>query len=425
MKTAGIKAAALICTAALCMPFAACGKQGKSGGQTVQAADLTKDIKPQSVTDTAPDEQFCAGQTAFALHLMQETLKEDSENVLISPYSVMQALAMTANGAKGETLSQMEQVLGGIPVGSLNGYLHKQRSLLPDTDECRFRDANSVWFRDDASRLTMQQDFLQTTADYYGADAFKAPFDDSTLNDVNNWISDRTAGRIPKMLDRIGQEDVIYLVNAVVFDAKWESPYDGEEFSSVEFTALNGKTQTANMMFFDEYTYLSDVHATGFVKPYQGGQYAFAALLPEEGLSVTDYVAGLTPESLRETLTCAQHTAVDAGLPAFSYDFDAELSPMLKSMGMTDAFDPDIADLTGMASSSNGNIYISQVLHKTHIDVNTEGTSAAAATVVTACDSCALPEDVKHVTLDRPFLYMIIDTENSLPVFMGVLTELP
>ena len=392
------------------------------GGNTVPSTNLTADIQPQTVSAAEPDELFCTGQTAFALSLLQETVSE--ENLLLSPYSVMQALAMTANGADGETRTQMEQVLGGLPMETLNPYLYTMRSQQPNTEHYKLLTANSVWIRNDAERIRVKPDFLQTNADYYGADAYNAPFDNSTVSDINQWCSDHTDGMIPELLNRIEDEAVMYLINAVLFDSKWARPYTSEP-RDCNFTAQNGTNQTAQMMYSDEHLYLEDANATGFMKRYEGGQYAFAALLPEEGMSAADYIAGLTAESLRDTLTNPQSCEVRAGLPAFSYDYDTELSDALKAMGMPLAF-TDSADFTRMADTESDSLYISGVLHKTHIDVNTEGTRAAAVTAVEVYTSEAIAtEEPKYVILDRPFLYMILDTETCLPIFVGVLNEIP
>ncbi len=410
----------------LCAGLTGCGKQESDtpAGQTVQAADLTEEIKPQNVTGADPDEPFCAAQTAFALKLMQETVKKQQNNVLISPYSVMQALAMTANGANGNTLTQMEQALGGMPVSDLNPYLLTQRTNQPNTDTCKLLCANSLWIRDEGDRIKAEPDFLQTNVDYYGAPAYLRPFDQSTADEINAWCSEHTDQMIPQMLDEIQPTDVMYLINAVVFDAKWEQKYTNEP-TDRDFTAADGSTQTAQMMYSDESVYLEDAHAVGFMKPYEGGRYVFAALLPEEGLSVTDYLAGLTPDALRETLTAAQDCDVSAGIPEFSYDFDTEMSEQLSAMGMAGAFDEG-ADFSRMAKTASGELFIDKVLHKTHIEVDTEGTKAAAVTAISMSDECeaVLPE-VKYVILDRPFLYMIVDTETDLPVFMGILTDIP
>jgi len=427
MENKRIRFAALLCAAALCVPMTSCGKKDEEKPAVqIQGTDLSKDIQPQNVNGMEISETFCEGQTAFALNLMQQSMKENRSNVLVSPYSIVQALGMTANGAKGETLAQMEQTIGGVPVQDLNGYLLTQRKNQPDDEFCRLLTANSVWLRDEKDRLSVQQSFLQTLTDYYNAEAFKAPFDESTLKDINSWVDKNTEHMIPQILDEIKEETVMYLINAVTFDGKWAVKYDTEP-CDYEFTSSDGRIQTAQMMFSDESRYLSDDHAEGFLKYYQGGKYAFAALMPEENLSVYDYTASLTPASLRSVLKNAENTTVTAGLPQFSYDYGAELSETLKAMGMTAAFDPEAADLSAMGTSANGNMYIGRVIHKTHIDVDTEGTKAAAATVVEVNDECAAEDPVerKTVILDRPFLYMILDTENNLPVFMGILTEIP
>ena len=420
MKISKIRKTALLLAAVSCVPLASCGKN--SGGKTAQAVDLTDQIQPQQVSGTVTDESFRAAQTAFALNLMQKTVQENQGNVLISPYSVMQALAMAANGANGETLTQMEQALGGIPIEELNKYLLSQRESQPNTNQCKLLNANSIWFRDDKNAIEVKQDFLQTNKNYYGANVYKEPFNQETVNHINRWCSDHTDKMIPKLLNEISGDSVMYLINAVLFDAKWESPYR-EEPAEYEFQAVDGSTQKAKMMLSDEFTYLSDDHAAGFVKPYADGKYAFAALLPEKGMSVQDYIAGLTPESLQHTLNHPEICSVSTGLPQFSYDFDTEMSDSLKAMGMQQAF-TDNADLSRIGTAPDGNLCLGKVLHKTHIAVDTNGTKAAAVTAVEV-NSCAAAEDTKHVFLNRPFLYMILDTETNLPVFMGTLAEIP
>lgn len=400
-----------------------------SCGTVTQAADLAAEIQPQTVTGRAPDDAFLAAQTGFALTLLQHTISADSgENLLISPYSVMQALAMTANGAAGNTLAEMEQSLGGVPMDALNEYLYKWRTGQPDLAGCKLKTANSIWFRDAAERLRVLPEFLQTDADYYNAAAYKSPFDDSTVEAINNWCSDNTDGMIPELIGEIDEKQVMYLINAVVFDAEWETTFSEDDVREHDFTACDGNVQTAQMMYSDnEYRYLQDDHAEGFLRDYKGGRYAFAALLPEEGLSLEAYIAGLTPETLRDTLTSPQHIETHIGIPEFSYDYDAELSDALKAMGMEQAF-TEGADFSRMAELTGDDyLYIGGVLHKTHIEVDPRGTKAAAVTSVEMnfSEDCDFEPQYKTVILNRPFLYMIVDTETMLPVFAGVLNQIP
>lgn len=386
--------------------------------QPQEIVNLTADIKSAEVEGKDADETFIDGQTDFALELLKNTVSE-KENVLVSPYSVVQALAMTGNGADGITKEEFENVIGGgIDFDELNKYLYTQRTGQPNDDKCKLLTANSVWTRNDDERISPYPEFLQKVVDYYSAELFKAPFDEETVKEVNKWVDTNTDHMIPKIVNEIDPETVMMLINAVTFDAKWRSPYYKEDVWKYDFTNYNGTVQQAEMMFSDEYSYLEDENATGFYKYYQGGRYAFAALLPNEDISVTDYVNSLTPESLHNVLSNPQEDYIRAGLPKFSYDYGKELSEILADMGMPSAF--DYADFSKLAPQS---IFISKVIHKTHIDVFEEGTRAAAVTVVEANDGCPAPPE-KEIILDRPFVYCIVDTETYLPVFMGTLMNL-
>ena len=357
--------------------------------------------------------------TDFAVELLQNT--DGGGNLLLSPISVLSALAMTANGAAGETKAQIEETLG-LPVEELNAYLQSYAGALPESKEARCSLANSVWFRDDAGRLTVEQAFLDACADYYGADLFRAPFDETTLADLNAWVSDRTDGRIPTILDRIPDSAMVYLVNALAFDGQWASVYRENQIHEGTFTAEDGAAQPAQLMYSQEYAYLEGGLATGFLKYYAGGTYAFAALLPNEGVTLEDYIASLTGEGLRDTLTSAQQVAVEAAIPQFTAQYGVELSGILSGLGMADAFDASRADFSAMGTSPDGPLYISRVLHKTFLTLDAQGTRAAAATVVEVESGSTAPG--RMVCLDRPFLYLLVDCEANLPLFIGVVRSL-
>ena len=228
---------------------------------------------------------------------------------------------------------------------------------------------------------------------------------------------------IEDILDEIPSDAVMYLVNALAFEADWESEYQEHQVRDGVFHAEDGD-KTAQMMYGDEQTYLSGEGFTGFMKPYKGGRYAFAALLPDEGVGLDGLVSSLSGEALISMLANAEGAAVETAMPSFSSEYDAELSGTLKALGMADAFDGERADFTGMGHSTLGNIYINRVLHKTFIDVTPLGTRAGAATVVEMnAESAAIPpEEPKSVILDRPFLYMIVDTQYNIPLFIGAMT---
>ena len=395
----------------------------------LKAVNLGASVQSETVEGKQLDQNFITAQTGFYLDILKHAEKTSpEENVLVSPYSVMQALAMTANGADSQTRSEMESALGGIALDDLNQYLYTQRVNQPNNEKCKLSTANSIWYRQDGNNLNISQNFLQTNANYYAADAFPAPFDDSTVKDINTWVDQKTDHMINKLIDNIADDVMLYLINAVAFDGKWIDQYDIFSVHEKEFTALDGSAQTVDMMYSDdENYYLEDENATGFYKYYQGGRYAFAALLPNEGVSVDDYVSGLTADSLHQTLANPERIETHTAIPKFSYDYDILLNDTLQDMGMQTAFEPHYADFSDMAALPDGrNLYIGRVLHKTHIEMTEAGTKAAAVTAVEVCAESAIevPPQYKTVYLDRPFVYMIVDTENYLPVFMGTVKSI-
>lgn len=398
--------------------FAGCAGQ-------VSAAELTAGITANKVSGKSADDKFTKSQFEFYAKLFKACVKErKNESVFISPLSVQLALAMTGNGASGETKKQMEKLLGGaIPLEELNEYLYSYVNSLGSADEYKVKIANSIWLRDDESRLQAEKDFLQKCCDYYSAEVFKAPFDSQAVKDMNSWVSDKTDGMIKEIIDKISSESIMFLLNGVMFDAVWNEPYMNGVVSSGTFTSVSGEQRIVNMMPSGENIYLEDENATGFMKDYKDGKYAFAALLPNENININDYVESLTGEKISAILGNAKNEMVSVKIPKFTCEFDMSLKDVLSDMGMEQAFDETKADFSKMAKSSEGNIFIGDVFHKTFITVDEQGTKAGAVTRVEVKDTAAATQ-VKEVFLDRPFVYMIIDKTNNLPIFMGVLADI-
>ncbi len=388
----------------------------------VASMDLMASVTARSHPDAVPAGEAPAAAADFAVRLLQAGMSGE-ENTLLSPLSVLCALSMTANGADGDTRSQMEAVLG-MPVEELNTALRSWSAALPAEETCRLELANAIWFTDDP-RFTVSQDFLQTNADWYGAGAYRSPFDQGTCGEINAWVQEHTGGMIDGILDSIPADAVMYLVNALAFDGQWAKTYEAHQLREGQFTAADGRVLPAELMWSVEKRFLQDEKAVGFVKPYEGGRYGFAALLPEEGVSLTDYAASLTGKKLTEMLEGAREVKVNAALPKFTSDYKAELSEVLAGMGMPLAFDRDLADFSLLGSWENGNLSIDKVIHKTHISVDERGTEAAASTAVGMVrTTAAIVEETREVILDRPFLYLIVDLENNVPVFIGTVNEL-
>lgn len=391
----------------------------------IQAANMMQSFEAGEVDGKTPDQAFIDAQMNFALSLFQGSAeKSGDKNMLISPLSVMLALAMTANGADGETRAEMEALLGGsLTLEELNAYLYGYVQALPCDEKYKVSIANSIWFREDEEAITVEKDFLQTNADYYGAAAYKAPFDDQTVKDINNWVDQNTDGMIKKIVDEIDPSTVMYLINALVFDAEWGLPYCEDDVWDGTFHAIKGEERTVEMMRSEEDIYLDDGSATGFIKRYTGGKYSFVALLPNEGMDLYDYINALTAETLSATLSNAQDAPVIATMPKFSYDYELEMVELLSDMGMASAFG-SVADFSKMGQSAYGNLFIGSVLHKTFITVDERGTKAGAVTSVEVNEESGPPTEIYTVTLDRPFVYLIIDEQTDLPIFMGAVTDI-
>jgi len=188
------------------------------------------------------------------------------------------------------------------------------------------------------------------------------------------------------------------------------------------FTRADGTAETVSLMHSSESVYLHDENTAGFLKYYKNANYAFCALLPDEGIEIWDYAASMTGEKFRNLMDSAMGGYdITAAIPKFESEYDVEMSNILKTMGMTDAFDGGSADFTGLGTSPMGNIYISRVLHKTYISVDEKGTKAAAVTAVEAVAE-SIPEQ-RTVICDRPFVYAVIDTQTKLPLFIGTVME--
>ena len=382
----------------------------------VQAKDLMNDIEKTEVKGKEPNQKFLSSQFDFAVELLQNVHKSQ-ENTLLSPLSLTLALSMTANGASGESLKQMEEVLGkGIPMEEMNAYLLGLTSSLSKEKGARADIANSIWFH---QNLAVKREFLQINANYYNAAAYQSEFNDVTLEEINHWVKKNTDGMIEKIIDRISPQDRMYLINAIIFDGKWESKYQKSDLFDGVFHGANGNDQKVTMMHSDENLYISDSNASGFIKPYEGGQYSFAAIVPKEEITIDDYLSALTGNDLSNLISQAKKAGVSVTIPKFEQEYKSNLSDTLIAMGMEDIFGDD-ADLSRI--SDNRELCVSEVLHKTYLSLDENGTRAAAVSSV-GIKEMAIVQNYS-VTLDRPFLYMILDNNTSLPLFVGIANNL-
>ena len=395
--------------------------------------------QPEDLDPAEVKQQGNEAMRQFSAELLKSSV-ESGKNTFVSPFSVMAALSMTSNGAKGDTLTEMEQTLGAKR-SVLNAYFKDYVANTPsfktettyygwgESEEIVYGGmdiANSLWYNNNGMHNKLHPNFVSDALKYYNAEVFATPFGSESVDALNSWINEKTHEMIPHMVDEMPDEALLYLVNTIAFQASWQKCYDSQfNVYDSTFTDDSGKKSPIELMCSEEPLYLKDgEYADGFMKEYAGNRYAFAAFLPKEGTKLTDYVKNLTGERLEKALRPDTHTYqyVEASLPKFKVEYDDKLSDNLKAMGMPSAFVNGKANFLRMVEPGAVSPFIDEVLHKTFIEVNESGTKAAAVTVV-AMEDGATPDPPKTITicLDRPFVYMIVDTENNLPVFIGAM----
>lgn len=410
----------LLLISVMLLNFTGCAVQAK-------ACDLMEGITPSDNSFADFDGTDYYGIAKEKMAKLFNKSYTSGENVLISPLSIFYALGMTTNGAVGDTKTELEQALFGDEIEKINPMFSLLNNNFKNDSFGNISIANSIWYRNNKDRFQIKEDFLQKNADFYGAGAYSAPFDDSTLSDINSWVKDKTNGLIDNIIDNINPNTVMYLINAIAFEGKWEEPYKEHNISDGKFTTSNGVSQDVKMMYSKEGGYIQSPNALIFNKPYSGNRFSFRAILPNEDIGVDKYLEMMPNEEFEFAFARGLDDAeVVTYIPKFKQEYDVSLLEVLKSMGVKKAFDDILADFSAMGSSSRGNLYIGEVKHKTYIDVDENGTKAGAVTNVDMRDKCAAPEMTEPMTirLDRPFIYMIYENETGLPLFIGVVNSI-
>lgn len=412
MKKRLIKLIALVMCAAMLTGCAASGGV-KNLTDGVNAADVTL----PEVTDYTMIGDLGAG-------LMQYAAAQEAENPVLSPLSAYLCLAMLMPGANENTKAEFEKILGADwdYVSALAADIAAQLEKTGGSTKLDL--ANSIWTDDD--KAVIEEEWLKTVKAYFGPDIYSADLpSDGALKAINKWVNDKTNGMIPKLHDENYDKDTIMvLLNALYMKAEWAHKFVGNYTNDREFTKADGSAVTVPFMnMYEAYeSYIKTEDAEGIMLPYDDGRLAFIALKPDSG-DARGYAASLTGAKLKELIAAAKaDTFVTVNMPKFSTGYSVYLTDALKAMGMTDAFDPFLADLSGAGRGVDGPLYISYVFQRVKVDVDEEGTEAAAVTEIATAEGCALPaEEPIVLTFDKPFVYAIVDTETGVPLFAGVM----
>ncbi len=402
------------------------GNVNKSTNVIKGDPDLKTEINLNEVSETKFDKnQMDQKYRRYCLDIFSRTVKDygTDENVMISPASIMMALDMVAAGAKGETLKQLTDLFaeGQGPLEQ-QAYASALMDRINESENVEFSCANAVW-----SNKTLLGDSVNLEYIDYIQDTFKAEYNVSEFNsktpaEINSWVDKHTDHMIKEVIRSLEPSTVMVLVNAISFDGKWADPYEEDQVRSGDFRTSDGKTVSVDFLHGTETAYYETEKATGFLKYYKGGEYAFLAILPtDENISANEFVKNFTAEDYEKFIESEnKEYEVITKLPKFNSDFEFTMNDTLENLGASDAFHAETADLSGIAGTK-GDLYISKVIHKTHIEVDADGTKAAAVTAVTLdAGSCIeFEQEFRYVECDRPFAYAIVDTTTMAPVFIG------
>ena len=394
--------------------LAACGASDPTSPSTQAAPALTS--LPRNLTDAERSVLSATNAFSFSLWKQVNSTRKDS-NVFVSPLSASFSLGMALNGAANQTFDEMRSALhfGGASIADIDGGYKSLMSLLTSLDKSvTMNVANSIWYRKD---FPFNQGFLDDGANYFGASIKPLDFNDASgsMSAINGWVNARTNGKIPTIVDQIDPANVMFLINAIYFKGSWRTKFDAAATIDAPFHAAAGD-QNARLMHREakiSYTETSAFQAVDL--PYGDSAFAMTIVLPKPGSSVESLASSLDA-SVLQSVTNSLHTAqIDLFMPKVKLSFTRNLIPDLQSLGMSVPF-TDHADFTRM-STRGRELDISQVRHKTYVDINEEGTEAAAVTSTGISVTSAPVATTMRV--DRPFIFVIRERLSGTMLFMG------
>ena len=377
---------------------------------------------PREINISKTTAEIIQSDNDFGLAMFQKVISLDteSENIFVSPTSIALALAMTFNGASGDTKTAMENALRktGFTAEEINTSYKSLISALVSVDpKVLLEIANSIWYREGFNVL---KEFVSINQEYYDAQVRSLDFDDpGAPGTINSWVTDKTHGKIDKIVEEIGDDVVMYLINAIYFKGIWQYEFNKDNTSDGSFNLDNGSTVTVPMMKqVTAFRYMNNDVFSMAELPYGQGNYSMLVMLPQDGRSADDIVAELTPGNWDEWIGALTERNIDLQLPKFTFEYKNELNDELEAMGMGVAF-------TGQADFSKingtGDLFISKVLHKSFVEVNEEGTEAAAVTSVEIVLTSAGPgPQYTAFHVNHPFIFAIREKSTGTIVFMGL-----
>ena len=404
-----------------------CGGSGDTSSNFPGRINPTPDAVSRATKNltTGKAKTVTAATNAFGFSLFQELAKKESgKNLFVSPASVAMALSMTFNGAEGGTKTAMEKALGiaGLSERELNDANKDLRTVLAAPDKgVTLEVANSLWGK---QGIEFKREFLGKNEDFYGAKVSTLDFaKEESVDAINVWVSDATQKKITQIIDKIPPQMAMYLINAVYFKGSWQNPFDAKNTNPREFTVFDGKKKTVPMMQrHGEYEYQKTDKFQMVRVPYGTGRLGMFVMLPEAKTPVTEVVKQLSGKNWDTWMTKFKKIDGTVALPKFKLEYSASLKDTLIALGMGEAFEEGKANFKGIADEPP--LFVSDVNHKTFVEVNEEGTEAAAVTdVAVGVTSAPIEKETFEFIANRPFVYAIVDKQTGSILFLGVMGD--
>lgn len=385
------------------------------------SVNLMEGIKPNNEIGVMRqmDEKFNQAILNFTWNMFKESSSNEG-NLMISPISAYFALAMAANGADGDTKTEMMKALSieNVPLDDLNKGLNAWMNTITKDRIAKFSITNSIWYREG---FKANKDFLQTNADYYSAYIRSLDFTQKSAPDtINRWVKEATNDKIDRIVGEINDDLVMYIINAIYFNGDWKYEFSANKTRKETFNAPGGKVETDFMSRRGKMDYLEFNGITGVILPYLDEQFAFVGLLPEEGEAPKDIINNLTVLDLINLMKNKEEKNIELSIPKFEVSYEDSLINELSNIGMNLPFEPYSADFSKMNESGEKDLFIGEIKHKTYIRVDEKGTEAAAVTSI-GVEATSMPVELPRLTFDRPFVYGIVDVTTGIPLFIGIM----
>lgn len=415
-KLSGVLALILAATAAV--SAAGCA-QNNSGGSTSQSGssgeemtefkDLLDGVEINDDTDGMIDEKkIDTVYTDFAVRFAQNADKT-GESMFVSPISAAYGLELAANGAHGDTLTQIENTLGGSTF-TMNRYFYFAVEGVSPGDSSGFKIGNSLWINS-KNNFKPDDKTIKEIRTFYDASVFYGDFAD-IANDASAWLgkmgANPSAGYLPK------ESDSMYSLNSLEMTSQWKNAFDPKNSKKAKFTGIDGAQTDVDYLNGYGEKYIKDDSSEGFIKLFKGDCYGFAAILPNEGTSVEDYLKSMTGSGLTDMLKSAEEKNVGVSLPKIKEAYELSFKDVFVNMGVKDAFDSEKADFSSLGSF-DGNLSLCDVVGESKISINENALNSDSA-----ANGTLTAETDKQITLDRPFIYVIFDNNSYIPKYIGV-----